>query len=383
MMVPAYVFAIQITDYKEPDIYYHDAEVSVSFDMKEGNQDQASFKGDVRADYFMEYSTVPLKWEAEVVGSMDFARGPNENDETAENYILNAWTEAKKYFREDDTFFGFGRADVGLRDLEGNENNDPYLHLMAGAGWGRIITATPLMKAYRCVEDLKRYGIITRDLSDNGYLQFAYVINKEQEYKSKYGLRDYEMYWYEAMEEALNSEGALKDGKLGIMGIVRIQDILQVERPLNRFHGWEIGAGLGYLVSDYAGNEGDPTLNAFFEYTMPIDFSWQIRNRLTYSTVLVDWKFSDINHMFMNTLSGTYEITNKIDWINQWDLTLIFPSGDDDDTIKNTLGSALRFYISNTIDLTAGIQFDHLDYGDNPDDDVVTSVFFRMTYTIF
>lgn len=385
MIIPTVALAIQITDYREPDIFYHDAELRVLFfNLKNGNQDQTSYSGAVEAEYDMEYSTTPLKWEANVKGAMDFSRGPNDGDETADNFDIYAWTGAKKYFKEDDKLFGFGQIDLGYHDLEGSEENDPYIHLMVGAGWGRIITATPLMKAYRCIEDLKKYGIITKNVSDNGYLQLAYVINKEQEYKSKYGLRDYEMYWYEAMEEALNKEGVLKDGRLGVMGVVRIQAILQVEKPLSRYHGWEVGAGLGYLASDYAGNEHDPTLNAYFRYTLPLEFKWQIEEHLKYSTVLVDWEFSDINHMFVNTLSGNYEITDKIDWLNKWELTLIYPSNDDEDnTVKNALSSEVRFYISNTIDLSGGIRFDHLDKGDNEDDDIVTSIFFKMTYTIF
>ncbi|MBF0202508.1 MAG: hypothetical protein HQK66_14610, partial [Desulfamplus sp.] len=277
---------------------------------------------------------------------------------------------------------GFGRFDVGVRDLENSNDNDPYAKASAGFGYGRITTATPLMEAYRCVEDLKKYGVIKGGISDEAYLKLAKVIAKENEYKSKYSLKEYEKYWYEDMEIVLKEAGVLTRETLGAMGIIRIQDILTDEKVLTRKHGFEVGAGIDYLISDYAGNEGDPGLSIYAEYAKPFGFKWQFIDRVSYSTTLVDWEFGDINNTFTNAASMSYEITDKIDWTNLWQLDIILAS-EGDDTYKNALETGLRFYVSNTIDVITTLTFDHIDQGDNLDDDIVTTLFFGLAYTIF
>lgn len=293
-----------------------------------------------------------------------------------------AWTTVQKYLSGRDKTFVYGRLDLGLRDLDDSEDNDPYSRVSAGIGYGRITTATPLMEAYRCVEDLRKYGIITGDLSDAAYLKLASVIAKESEYRSKYSLREYEKYWYEEMETVLRNAGVLSGESLGAMGIIRIQDILTDEGVLRRKHGWEVGVGLEYLISDYSGNEGDPGLSAYAEYARPFGFKWQFIDRLSYSTILVDWEFGDVDNIFSNQAWLTYEITDKIDWTNLWQADVILISGDDD-IYKNALETGLRFYLTNTIDAVTTLRFDHIDHGDNEDDDIVTSVYFGLAYTIF
>ena len=61
---------------------YYDAEVQALFNLKDGNQEQASFNGSAQIWYDMEYSTLPFKWSAYVKGRNDFNRGANENDST-------------------------------------------------------------------------------------------------------------------------------------------------------------------------------------------------------------------------------------------------------------------------------------------------------------
>ncbi len=384
MILPVSALAIELTDYLDVDIFYQDAELGAGFYLKDGNQDQVSYNGNVSLMYDMEHSTLPFKWNVEVDGNSEFSRGPNENDDSKKNIFLNANTTAKKYLGDYKGVFGFGRLDLGIRDIEDSHDNDPYSKITFGAGYGRIITATPLMEAVRCVEDLTKYGIITGQVSDETYMKLAEVIAKESEYRSRYSLREYEKYWYEAMEKVLMDAGVLKNDTLGAMGIIRIQDILTEERVLRRKHGWEIGAGIDYLISDYSGNEGDPGLSAYFEYAKPFGFKWQLIERLEYSTVLKDWELGDTAHKFTNQLSMTYEITDKIDWVNMWQLDVILETESDvDDTYQNALETGFRYYITNALDAVTTLRFDHIDQGDNENDEVDTTLFFGLVYTIF
>ena len=171
--------------------------------LRDGNQDQTSYNGSLRLLYDMEYSTLPFKWEIYANADTDFSRGGNDEDSTMHNSNAVAWTTVQKYLNGRDKTFVYGRLDLGLRDLQDGEDNDPYSNVSAGIGYGRITTATPLMEAYRCIEDLKKYNIISEEPSDETYLKLAEIIAKESEYKSQYSLKEYEKYWYEAMEEVL------------------------------------------------------------------------------------------------------------------------------------------------------------------------------------
>ncbi|MGE0087743.1 MAG: hypothetical protein AB7S75_25305 [Desulfococcaceae bacterium] len=386
MLLPVSALALDLRDYVEPDIFFHDAELQALFNLKDGNQDQTSYNGSGSIWYDMEYSTLPFKWEAYAEGRGDFSRGGNDEDDSVENWNFDAWTEAKKYLREDRyrEFFAFGRFDFSYRDLEGAEDDDPYAKVTAGAGYGRIFTATPLMEAVRIVEDLTKYGIIKGAVSDETYMKLAAVIHKENEYKSKYGLREYEKYWYEDMEKVFKEAGQLTDGNLKAFGVIRIQDILQDEKVIRREHGWEAKAGLGWLFSDYQGNEHDPVVSASFKYARPYGFKWQFVEEFTYSTVLVDWEFGDANHEFNNRMDLDYEISNKIDWTNMWEIAYtVVEDSEEDDILRNALETGFRFYLTNTIDLLTTLRFDHRDQGDNEDDDIVTTFYMGVAYTIF
>ncbi len=385
LALPATGLAIELTDYTETDIYYQDAELTAMFTWKDGNQDQPSYSGLGEVDFDMEYSTQPMKWGAGAIGTGDFSRGPDNNNNSVENFKFDAWSDAKLYQGGANELFYFGRLEYGYRNLESAnlpENN--RAEALIGAGYGRIITATPLMKAIRAVEDLQKYGIIQGAVSDASYLRLAAVIAKEQEYKSRYSLKEYEKFWYEAMEEVLRAEGILMDDTLGAMGVIRIQDILTVENVLERKHGWEVRAGLGFLITDYSGNEADPLVRATYEYARPFGLKWQFINSLSYATVLEDWDFGDTDHNFNNLMSLTYEVTEMIDWINKWEFDLLIPADSvEDDVYLNGVETRLEFYVTNTVDLVTSLRFDHKDAGTNQDDDVVTTFYVGVTYTIF
>lgn len=383
---PALAAAIELTDYIDPDIYYQDAEVGATFTIRDGNQDQTSYSGNGEIDWELEYSTLPMKLGAGANGNFNFNRGGNDGDNTQENTAIEAWTDAKLYQTEaGNGLFYFGRAEYGYQNKEDwDMPESSRADVIVGAGYGRIITATPLMEAIRSVEDLQKYGVIQGAVSDATYLKLAAIIAKQQEYQSKYSLREYEKYWYEDMESVLRAEGVLAEETLGAMGVIRIQDILTVENVLERKHGWEARAGVGFQIIDYSGNEADPLFRAAFEYAKPFGLQWQFIDTLTYGTILEDWEFGDTDHNFSNLAELNYEITETIDWINKWQFDVTLPSdGDDDESYKNHLETGFNFYITNTLDLNTRLEFDHFDQGDNDNDDVETTFYMGVTYTIF
>lgn len=382
--LPVSAFAIELTDYIDPNYQYHDAELGVQFNASDGNQDQVSYNGAVNVDYEMEYSTLPLKWDVSLSADTDFSRGSDDEDSSNKNITVDGDTTVKKYLGDYTGPFVYGGLVLGVRDLEGSEDNDPYAKVSAGLGYGRITNATPLMEAIRCIEDLTKYGLIAGEVTDDVYLKLSDIIAREAEYKSRYSNREYEKYWYEDMEIVLKEAGILRNETLGALGIIRIQDILTDEGVLQRKHGWEAGVQVDYLISDYAGEDDDPGMGLYYEYAKPYGLKWQLIDRVEYSTILVDGEFGDSAHKISNKLEMNYEMSDKIDWDNSWTLDIILESDSDaDDTYMNMVDTGLRFYISNTIDAKAGLAFSHKDQGDNEDDDIHSELYFKMIYTIF
>jgi len=373
--------AIEMTDYKLTESFYDESYVGMNFDLKDGNQDQTSYNGIFTGDYKAKYNSLPNAWDVNVNGKANISRGGSDGDSSEDNYVINASGHYDKYLESYENVFLYGSGEVGFRKLTGvDKANDPFLKIGVGAGYGRMYNATPLAKALRIAEDLRDYGIIS-ELSDDALLKLASVIDRESEFRSKHGFIEYKKYWFEAMEEALKSAGAMKDDTLGAFGIVRIDEILFVERVSPRYHGWLVRAGVGQILSNYDGKSTDPTLDIMFEYGRPIGYMAQFYNVAKYSTLLSD----DIGHTFTNNMSYTYEISNAIDWENSWNFNYNKSSDTNiEDIYTNRLSSTFRFYVANRLSLDATLALTSVedDINDNGNDDLETRFNFGVTYRL-
>ena len=392
--------AISLTDYTNPESFYQEAYVSGAFNLQsrgdnrlsesgectDGTDDtcqsgQTSYSGSLLANYNTQYSTLPFTWDLQIDGTLDLQRSAEKDADDEQGYDVFARTTADKYYH-DTRVFGFGAFETGYRKLLGADDpDDPYAKVGIGAGYGRVIDATVLAKAMRAVEDLRKYNVMTNDLSDAAYLELAGIIDREKEFRSQYGSVEYEKYWFEAIEKVFQEEGVLAEETLGALGIIRIREILVNEPFSPRRHGWTVRGGLGFVLSNYDGSDSDPSLDAAFEYALPYIYRMQLIERVSYSTILSD----DVVHQMNNNLSVTYEVSNRIDWENRWNLGITAPSESDaENIISNNLSSTFRYYISNTVNFDTTVSLNHFDDGvdNNGNDDLETSLFLGVTYRI-
>jgi hypothetical protein len=381
-LIPLSATAIELTDYIDPDSFYDDAFVTGQFNLNAGNQDQTSFNANALAEYEATHSTLPFTWNVKFDGNFDVVRGPQEGDSTDKGYDLFFNGNADKYFNPNNNFLGYGSLEMGYRRSKGaDEADDPYTKIGAGVGYGRVINATPLANVFRIVEELIEYGIIVQPLSDDAYLELAAIIDREDEYESRYGFEDYEHHWVQAMEKVLQRAGVLKSDTLGAVGVLKMHDVLFDEKISTRKHGWIGKAGLGFVLSNYDGSDSDPSVDASFEYAFPFSHKLQLIESAKYSSILSD----DLTHRFKNEVSVTYELSDRIDWENEWNLDLTLPTGDETkDLVKNDLSSAFRYYISNLLDANFTVQLSHMedDISDNGNDDVDLGVAMGLRYRL-
>ncbi len=374
------VNAIEMTDYKVVDSFYQDSYLNGNLNIDSGNQDQTSYNLHLNANAEVVKSTLPYSFDLKFDGNSDFSQGPNDTDDSVDSYDTTATGHFDKYINNDNKFFLYGSGDLGYRKgADADDADDPFVKVGAGAGYGRVYDATPLAKALRIVEDLLKYKLIKNDLSDKAYISLASVIDKEDEYKSKYGLTEYKKYWYEDMEKVFKKSGVLKKDSLGAFGIVRINEILDIERVSTRTHGWKVRGGFGKILSNYDGESEDATVDAEFEYGLPIGHESQYTENLRMSKLLdsdTDTKFS-----LTNTMSYTYELSDRIDWENNW--LLSYQQNDvADDFLSNNFSTGFRYYIANRISFDTTFSVSKINSGPGEEEDWNKNLFAGVTYRL-
>lgn len=374
---------IKLTDYKIIEGSYVDAYLDAGLTLEGGNQDQTSYNAYVGANTNMLYTTAAYSWSLIGTANGAWSKGPNDGDKTVDNYNAFVSTKFDKYLFNDDSWFVYGSADIGYRkSSEADEADDPYFKAGAGMGYGRMYDATPLAQALRIIEDLIAYKLVDPNITQEAVHAVARVIDIENEYAGKYGALEYKKYWYKAMEDALKVHGALTGDALGAFGIVRITEVLDIQRVFPRFHGWKVRGGFGQVLSNYDGESEDTTFDLGFEYGLPIGQLAQLTDYASFSTVLDS--DSNLEYTAQNLLTYTYEIAERIDWDNSWTLGYqAYEFGDDVTT--NTLTTGFRYYLANRLTYDATFSMTKTD-GSNGlivgTDDWDTRLYTGITYRL-
>lgn len=346
--------AIEMTDYKIIEGSYQEAYINGKLTVEDGNQDQTSYNAHADASFKTIHTSAPYSWGLNGNVNSDFTKGSTKGDKSEDSYDSYLGGNVDKYIHNDDTIFVYGSGDLGYRkQVTADKADDLFSKVGVGAGYGRMYDATPLAIAIRIVEDLKSYKIIKKPVSDAGMIALAKVIDLKEEYISKHGLNDYKKYWYSDMEKALKSSGAIDDG-VGTFGIVRINEIIDLEKISGRFHGWQVRGGLGQILSNYDGTSGATSADAKFDYGYPIGYQSQFRETATLSKILDDNQAIDFQ--LRNTATYTYELSDRIDWENSWNITLD-KYNEGDSVVNNSISTGFRYYLANrlTFDTTLSL----------------------------
>ena len=398
IVMPMTTIALEMSDYIQPDSTFDEAYFTGRFNLNNGNQEQTSFNGTMLGYYDLTYSTLPFTWNVRMDGVTDFKRGSNATDSTQKSYDLTASTNINKYFGSTRGIFAYSAVDVGYRKLLADDNDDPdnnvanepyYAKIGAGMGYGRIFDATPLAYVLRFIEELKNYGVIIGKIDDRAYLEMAQIIAREDEFKSTYGFQDYKQYWIADIEKVLvkygclknQGTGCLKNNTLGALGILKMHDVLFEERVNIRKHGWTFTTGIGFVAYDYSGHENDPALDFEYKYTLPIGYHFQFIETLQYSILLKE----DIIKKIHNRMSVTYELSDRIDWENVWDVKITLPTeAGAQDLTAHEINSIFRYYLSNRLSTDFTLSLSHVedDIENNGNDDVETAIFIGLTYRL-
>jgi hypothetical protein len=376
---------LSMTDYKLTDTFFDEAYVNGQFSLTSPSDDkkETSYNGNLNSYYKLRNMTLDYAQDFRVDGSYNIKKGEDKNSDSEDSYNILATGHADKYMLEvNKNFLVYASGTLGYRKLLGKDNDadDPLIQVGAGVGYGRIYEATPYAKAIRVLKDLRERNIITGTVTKEMALKLADLIAAEDAYKSKYSIEEYKKYWFNDISKLLKSTGATKD-ELNSFGIIRIEEILFDENIFPRYHGWIVRGGVGQIISNYNNKEEDPTLDAEFEYGLPIGLQSQFYEKAQYSAILN----GDTGHKFTNTMSYSYELSDRVDWENKWILDYYKPSDSKlEDITTNTLSSTFSYYIANKLSFDTTLSFSKVDDGidNNGNDDVETKLFVGARYRL-
>lgn len=383
--------AVQLEDYLIANSSYEEAFLDGNFSASDvPTNEQVAYNYALSADYEKTFSTLPRSWTYNVAGFANGARSGSENpvdamgnviDDTSSDFGFTARGNLDNYFHKSayPKAFWFGQGEYETRD----SSDDDDISVTVGLGYGRVFNATPLAKVIRIVEELNEEGVFSGPIPDAVMIEAAEIIDREDEFKSKYGADEYRRQFYAAIEAALARSGAFADGKLGALGALTMDQILEDEPISVRRHGWVVRAGAGFQASDLSGlSDNDPKLLFSWEYAKPFGYKGQFINLLSYEPVFGD----NTVQVIANRMSYTHELSDRIDWINSWDVTLIDGDVDgaaDVSSVTHTLISSYKYFLTNRLNFTARLTATQTDadtgtIADDPSLDFSTGFSYRL-----
>jgi hypothetical protein len=410
---PVLASALTLEDYLVANSAYDEANLQGNFTAIEpagdADNDRLGYSYSLSADYEKTFSTLPRSWSYDIVLDANGNKSTNKtstatrtlvdatgvpildaNGEeqletiTVDNPSTNDWGVRASgvidtYFHESayPKAFWFGKGQFESRDSQPEDSVSATI----GLGYGRVYDATPLAKVIRIVEELNAEGLLTGPIPDSIALEAAEIIQREDEFESKFGSDDYRPDFYAAIESALARSGSLRDGKLGALGAITMDDVL-VDEPISvRKHGWVVRAGAGFQASDLSGiADNDPKLLFEWEYAKPYGYKGQFINSLTYEPVFGDNTIQVVS----NEMSYTHEVSDTIDWTNSWRMT--FSDSETTETTIHNLSTRYSFDVGSSLDYFIGLNLTQTDtdpnepgsIGDDPEINLTSGFNYRL-----
>ncbi len=390
--LPIAANALVLEDYLIANSSYEDAFLDAAFSAGDGpRNEQVSYDLFLNARYTKTFNTLPRSWTLTLTG---FAQADRQgttptarlNDENGDAILDPNGLEQFIDLADDSSDFGAsieGTIDNYFSDSaypkafwfgQGRAEHidsaiDDSFGATVGLGYGRVYNATPLAQVIRIVEELNEEGLLSGPIPDSVALETAEIIDREDEFKSKFGADEYKRDYYAAIEEALSRSGAIVGGRLGALGALTIDEILEEEPISTRRHGWVVRAGAGFQASQLSGlADNDPKLLLQWEYAKPRGYKGQFINLLSYEPVFGD----ETTQVIRNVMSYTHELSDRVDWVNSWMLT--YSDGDDElgqnvTSTTNMLTSSYQYHLNNRLDYTATLTLNQSDNDPNPPND--------------
>lgn len=333
---------ISVTDYDKATSEYQDAYVNGSFNAGKTRDDaQSSYELNLGLDYEQVFASPDRDVQLRFNGGGSVGRDGTSGASRDSRYEYATSATADTYFNPSNNL-AFWYGSVGLKGSDAFDSRNASL--FGGVGYGRVINVTPMAKAIRVVEELQSMSRLKAAPSRAEYQKVANIIDRENEYLSKFGAADYKKEWINDIAAALGMSG-----KMDARDVIAMYDVLTNERISTRKTGWKVRAGLGYVASSFNGlTDSDPAIELGAEYHYPVDNLTQFSNVATITSVLNNTS----TYQLRNAMTLTYELDKRLDWENGWTLTHDVNGPSNTRNTINTVSTGLIYELRNQLDLT-------------------------------
>lgn len=368
---------VSLYDYTQATSAYEEANFNGRLNVNDGNQDKTSYNVNLNTDYEKVSSSADVNTKYEADASVSIKRGGQKGDKQQESWSGRGAVTHDRYFdpaRSKAFWYGKGELEV-QNEVEPSDYagiDDPRTTLTGGLGYGRVVNVTPLAKTMRLVQALKENGSLSTTPSKATYNKIAKIIDKESEYRSKFGAT-YKQNWVQDIEKALGKS-------LGASGVIKAYDVLSSERISTRKYGWDVRAGVGVVASDFDGKSGKPVLEAEGNYYYPISNRTQFSNEARFKTILDD---DNKSYTVSNDMGLSYEVSDRVDWLNRYKISHTNNETGNDITTHD-LSSTYRYYVSNVMSFDTTLSAKKTDDGvdNNGNDKFDTALLMGVSYRL-
>jgi len=224
-----------------------------------------------------------------------------------------------------------------------------------GLGDGRFIDATSLARAVRVEAFLVREKAISDHLPKDDLIELGHIIEKEREYKERYG-STYRKWWFRDMEKVIVGSGVAPRG-VGAGGILRINEVLFQERVNPRFYGSEFSFGVNFQTTTAYRDlpRRAPSAAAGYRYAIPLGWRSQFNQRLEVSSPFTGRFGRSYNARLISDF--VYEMGNRVDFTLRDILRAEHNEGLGHQA-GNSFGTFFSFFVENKTNFVVGIQID-------------------------
>ncbi len=365
---------VSVTDYEVPVSAADRLLIDFAMNHATAGSDATTSKGNIGGIYKRFYDSLPFGYSIDIIGS-GLVDKNIVTDEYNTNYQVNGDAGVKKYLMQNSAALKDLFGSVRARSNMLKDYDHPASSLTVGVGYGRFIEATDLAKAVRIEEFLIKEGELSEHLPKQAILEISKIINREGEYRDKYG-ETYEKEWYKDMETVMRESNLLKEDRLNAIGILRIEEVLEREDIADRFYGWDVALGSKFDITTPYENQDRPiaNLDVSASYARPIAWRWQVSERISINT-----PFDSLGTAFSSSLSSdiSYELSNRID-VRLRHLLRLEKLEADDAKISHSLGASFIYYIENNLNLVVTEQITKA-----PEEDIISDFTVVLNYRVF
>lgn len=339
-----------IKDYTVPVSTVQNLRADFNFNYAASGSDLTGRNGRLDFTYKRFKDALSFAYSVDAIGSGALNRDAGAARDTTQ-YTTNVSTRVKRYILWGTAIFAFG--DVSF-DYDKTFDR-PATAVTVGLGDGRFIDATSLARAVRVEEFLLREKAISDHLPKDSLIELGHIIEKEREYKERYG-STYRKWWFEAMERVIRASGVAPRG-IGAGGILRINEVLFQQRVNDRFYGGEFSLGVNFqTTTPYRGiPRRDPAAALGYRYAVPLGWRSQFDQRLEINSPFTG-RFGRLYDARL-TSDFVYEVSNRVDFTVQ-DILRAGRSQGQGRQVGNSFGMFFSFFVENKTNFVVGVQIE-------------------------